>query len=464
MKTVAVIGGGPAGLRAALRAAELGARTIMVTSGELGGMAGTDGPVPVRALAHAARLMRDARQLGDYGVMVSEPVLDYSRLLSRVRDVVLDVQKHAIRRKDFEALGITVYENVRTTRFVGPNAIETQTGMRIEAESFIMCTGGVNRRLSVPGAEFTSSHSDVWKLTSVPESMLVVGSGATGAQVASLFNAFGTKMQLFEAGPRILSTEDASVSAEVATEFRRAGILVHEGFGTIESFEKTTIGVRMNFSKDGVRSSAEATLVVLAVGWVADAGGLGLDVVRVQLNERGFVAVDDYQQTSAATILAAGDVTGLQMLVPQALQQGYAAATNAISPATLKAGNEAGPVGSFTDPEYARVGLKEVEVSENEAIVATVRFDSITRSIIDGRKAGFCKLIVDRRTERLLGCHVVGERAVDITEIAAFAIASSMTLRELLRIPLAFPTYADILYRAAVKAADALKITHTPAS
>src|SRR5262249_37371317 len=159
-------------------------------------------------------------------------------------------------------------------RFTDPHTVETESGLRLRASKTIICTGGVSRRLSVPGAELTATHSDAWALEEVPPSMLVIGAGATGAQVASIFNAFGSSVQLFHSGPRIVSTEDEDVSAAVAAAFRESGIVVRENFGAIESFERTESGVRMRFSKDGVRDSAEAALAVVAVGWVADTAGL----------------------------------------------------------------------------------------------------------------------------------------------------------------------------------------------
>ena len=210
-------------------------------------MAANDGPVPVRTLAHAARLIRDARQLGQYGIAISEPVLDYPRLLARVREVVHDVRAHSTWREQIDTLGVSVYERAGVARFVDPHTIETATGLRLRAEKFILCTGGVSRRLDVPGFEFTNTHSDAWSLTSVPASILVIGGGATGAQVASVFNAFGSRVQLFHRGPRILPTEDEDISAAVASAFRSTGIDVRENFGEIESFEKTPSGVRMNY-------------------------------------------------------------------------------------------------------------------------------------------------------------------------------------------------------------------------
>src|SRR5262250_1805442 len=139
MIDVLVIGAGPAGVLAALRAADLGARTVLVTRAEFGGMAANDGPVPVRTLAHAARQLRDARQLGQYGIAVSEPVLEYPRLLVRVHEVVNDVRSYSSRRQELDALGVTVHEHAGAARFTDPHTIETEGGHRLQADTFIIC-------------------------------------------------------------------------------------------------------------------------------------------------------------------------------------------------------------------------------------------------------------------------------------------------------------------------------------
>jgi dihydrolipoamide dehydrogenase len=459
MLDVVVIGAGPAGVVAALRAADLGAKTALVTRDAFGGMAANDGPIPVRTLAHAARLIREARQLGLYGIAVSEPVLDYPRLLARVREVVDDVRAHSAFREQIDSLGVAVYEQAGAARFTDLHTVETESGLRLQAEKIIICTGGVSRRLSVPGVELTATHSDAWALMSVPASMLVIGAGATGAQVASIFNAFGSRVQLFHAGPRILPTEDEEVSAAVAAAFRESGIVVRENFGKIESFEKTSSGLRMIFAKDGARDSAEAALVVVAVGWVANTAGLNLEAAGIETDSRGFLRVDAYLRTSAPHIFAAGDITGRLLLVPEAIHDGFVAATNAVRGATTTIGNRVSPIGSFTDPEYAQVGLTEAKAREkHDVAVATVNFDSTTRTIIDGRIAGFCKLVVDRPTYKILGCHVVGERAVEISQVAAIAMATGMRVDELAHVPLSFPTYAGILGRVAAMATRQLNL------
>jgi dihydrolipoamide dehydrogenase len=148
------------------------------------------------------------------------------------------------------------------------------------------------------------------------------------------------------------------------------------------------------------------------------------------------------------------------LLVPQALQQGFVAGTNAVRDATLEVGEHVSPIGSFTNPEYAHVGLTEAKARERyEIVTAEIRFDTTTRTIIDGCKFGFCKLICDRKSAQILGCHVVGERAVEIVQVAAIAIAAKMRLDDLARIPLSFPTYAGILALAAASAARQLNLS-----
>jgi len=200
--------------------------------------------------------------------------------------------------------------------------------------------------------------------------------------------------------------------------------------------------------------------VVVAVGWVANTAALNLEAAGVETDHRGYVRVDAHLSTFAAHIFAAGDVTGHLLLVPQAIQEGFVAATNAVLGATTVLPPRPIPIGSFTDPEYAQVGLTEAGAREaHDVVTGIIRFDSTTRTIIDGRTNGFCKLIVDRATYNILGCHVVGERAVDIVQVATIAMAAGMRVDDLARVPLSFPTYAGILGRLAASVARRLNLT-----
>jgi pyruvate/2-oxoglutarate dehydrogenase complex dihydrolipoamide dehydrogenase (E3) component len=457
---VVVIGAGPAGVMAAAHAAELGARTVLVTQQSFGGMAANDGPVPVRTLAHTAHLMRNARQLGQYGVVINEPELDYQRLLERVSEVTRDVRERTTLRTVIESHGGAIRECTGPVRFEDAHTIVTETGLRLESEKFIICTGRVSKKLPIPGFEHTSTHSAAWSLTTVPKSMIVVGCGATGAQVASVFNTFGTRVELFEATPHILPAEDHDIAAAVAAAFQHDGIKVSENFGSIDSFEKTPAGVRMTFSKDGNRETAEATLAVVAVGWGADTDALKPGAAGIDLTQRGFLQVNEYLQTSAPHIFAAGDVTGRVMLASEAIRDGFIAATNAVHGAQIVVTDHLIPAGSFTDPEYASVGLTEQKARETHNVVTAVsQYSASVRAVIDGQSTGFCKLIVDLATAEIVGCHAVGEQATNVVQVASIALAAGMRrVDDLARAAVSFPTYAEILVATAVRAAKKLNL------
>jgi pyruvate/2-oxoglutarate dehydrogenase complex dihydrolipoamide dehydrogenase (E3) component len=164
-------------------------------------MAANDGPMPVRTLAQAARLMREARQLPRYGIAAGEPSLDYPRLLARVREVTAAAREQTLLRDDVERAGVRIYEQAGPARFADPHTVESDHAPRLRAERVIICTGGSSRPLPVLGFDLTATHSDAWNLSSVPPSLLVIGAGATGVQVASIFNAFGSRVHLVEIAP-----------------------------------------------------------------------------------------------------------------------------------------------------------------------------------------------------------------------------------------------------------------------
>lgn len=455
MFDVAILGAGPAGAMAAARCSELGARTALVSAGRIGGMAANDGPVPVRTLARTARLLRESRRMGRYGITVADPVLDYRRVLARVGEVAESVRTHSL-LEQVATRGAILYESVVTTRFLDAHHARTASGQIVTADRFIIATGGVSRKLPIPGFELTSTHSDAWSLTDVPESMVIVGAGATGIQLASVFNAFGSRIELFEAAPRILAAEDDHVAAAVRSAFRDNGIALHESFGSIESFEKTPRGVRMNVDRGGAKDSIEADLVVVAVGWTAATTDLNLAAAGVELGPRGFIAVDDHLQTSAPNIFAAGDVTGRVMLASEALRDGFVAADNAMRGPHTTVGHHTTLAGSFTDPEYASIGLTEQQARAQYAVDCTiVGFTDNIRAIIDGETFGFCKLVVRSDTYEVLGCHVVGNHAIDVVQVVSAALSAGMRrVDELARVSVSFPTYAQIVIQAAVRASS----------
>lgn len=427
-------------------------------------MAANDGPVPVRSLAHTARLLRDARQLGRYGIRGFYPELDYEHVLARVDHVVDEVRSSSFLLRQITAQGVGLYQNVGTAQFVDAHHVRTESGLTIAADKFIVCTGGTSKALPISGFELTGTHSDAWNLTKVPESMIVIGGGATGLQVASIFNAFGAWVTVFEAGPQILPSADHEVAAAVAQGFRQKGVDVWEDFGTIRSFSRTASGIRMEYIAAANRQSIEAELIISAVGWAADVTGLHLGRAGVDVTARGFIEVDEYLRTSNSDVFAAGDVTGRAMLASEAIRDGFIAADNAVAGPRSAVADHYAAEGSFTDPEYASVGLTEHAARETRADVHCTRLDyaQCTRPIIDGQTYGFCKLVLDAGTAEILGCHVVGDRAIEIVQVLSVALSSGLRrVDELARLAVSFPTYGEILIHAAVLASQELRLDGT---
>ncbi len=455
---VVVIGAGPAGTAAALRAGDLGAKTALITRGAFGGMAANEGPIPVRVLAHAARLAREARQLARYGISVEQPSLDYARLVERARDVVGEARRHSTLFEQITNAGVELFEHAGTAEFTDAHTIRSASAPTLRAGRVVICSGGVSRALGVPGAELMVTPADAFSLTAVPRSMIVIGAGATGAQVASIFGALGSSVTICQAGPRIIASEDSEVSDAVAAAFREDGIEIYQGFGAIERIDPGAKGVSVTLA-GAEHTSLEAELVVCAIGWRADTDAMELHRAGVQVNARGFIEVDDSLRSSATHVYAAGDVLGRSMLVPPAVRDGFIAGNNAAGAEPLSVTASVEPVGSFTDPEYAKVGLTQEQTrGKYDTVVSHASYAETTRPIIDGRTRGFCKLVIDRRTRQILGCHIVGERAVEVAQMAAIAMTAEMTVDAVARIPLSFPTYANVFGRAALRAVRKLGI------
>lgn len=455
---VIVIGGGPAGVTAALRARELGASVALVERGLPGGTCTNDGCLPTRVLAKAARLARDARQLADYGLGGEPPAVDFAALLAHAQEMVYRVHEKKQIVATLSESGVAGFFSVGPAAFADPHTLALADGRRIVGEKFVVCVGGHARRLAFPGAELTLTHSDVWRMHSLPRSVAIVGAAATGCQLASIFAAFGARVALLELAPRIAPGEDEAVSQALDRAFRARGIDVVTGLGGVERVEQQGAQVlRLVYSHDG-EEALDVEAVVLAVGWPGNLEGLGLEVAGVA-TERGYITVDDGFRTSAPHIFAAGDITGRMMLVQSAGYQARVAAENAVLGGGARHRHEIVPHGGFTDPEYASVGPTEAQARAAGACVsATVPFATVDRAVIDGRTEGFCKLLVSPDDHRVLGAHVVGEQAVEIVHVVAAGMASRMRVETLAELEIAYPTYTAALGLAAREIVRALGV------
>lgn len=464
MENVIVIGGGPAGVTAALRACELGAAVTLIEGGALGGVCTNDGCVPTRVLARAARLARNARQFADYGLTPVSPQVDFRRLLDKAQEVVYTVHEKKQLQSHLVAAGVQVYADSGPAHFVDPHTVELGDGTRLTADKFILCAGGRARKLPIPGAEHTLTHSDVWSMKALPPRVAIIGAAATGCQLASVFNTFGAAVHLLDLAPRILPGEDDAVSAQIAAAFAKRSLQVHAGIGGVKSIARADAGLTLTFVHDGAEQTLHVDAVIQAVGWPGNADRLNLAAAGVQ-SERSYVVVDDYLRTTAPHIFAAGDINGRMMLVQSAGHEARIAAENAVLGPTRAAGHQIVPHGGFTDPEYASVGLTEAAArAAHEVAVAEVAYADLDRAVIDGRTEGMCKLIADRTDGTLLGAHVVGEQALEIVHIVAAGMASGMTVTQLGALEIAYPTYTAILGLAARQVLAELGCDSTNAS
>ncbi|MDJ0756719.1 MAG: NAD(P)/FAD-dependent oxidoreductase [Ardenticatenaceae bacterium] len=443
---IIIIGGGPAGTTAALRARELGATVAVVEGGRMGGTCTNDGCAPTRVLAKAARLMRDAEQLEAYGLTPHAPQVNLEKLMERVQQTIDQLHEKKQIIKNLQEAGAEVFANVGPARFVDPHTVELGDGRRLVGKRFIICVGGHPRPLNFPGSEHALNHHDIWRMRELPSSIVIVGGAATGCQLATIFDTFGAKVTLLEIAPDILGAEDEAISKAIANGFEARGIEVVTGISGLEQIEKTAGGVRVHYGHNQQSHLVEAAAVILAVGWVGNIDALNLEAAGVEHDGR-YIRTDPTMQSSVPHIFAAGDINGRAMLVQSAAHEARTAAENAILRQQRPFGHQILPHGGFTDPEYGSVGLTEAQAraQEPDCVVAVANFADLDRAVIDGRTEGMCKLIVSRRSERLLGAHVVGEQALEIVEIAAACIAGSISITEIARLEIAYPTFTMIV-------------------
>jgi pyruvate/2-oxoglutarate dehydrogenase complex dihydrolipoamide dehydrogenase (E3) component len=413
-RSLLVVGGGPAGITAALQGCELGARVTLLEAGQVGGTSLNRGPAPVRTLARAARLARDWSSWATFGLDGPPPVPNLPVVVANSERVA----RYAHDKKDMAGHlrrhGIDLVEDLGPVGFVDSHTLAADGGRTWSADRIILAVGGHAGRLRIPGADLALTYEDIPSLVSLPRRVAVVGGADTGCQIASIFGGFGTDVTLFEAGPNLVPAADASVSAELIRAFRARDMNVH----------------------------TETLVEALSVDG---------DAIRVDL------------RTNVEHIFAAGDVNGRSMVVQTARMEGRIAATNAILGPARDASYDVVPSGSFTDPEYGRVGLTEAQAAQqHDVAVGIARYDDLLRPVADGRPDGFCKLIADRRTHAILGAHVLGEYSAETVQTVAACMAAGMTIEQVAELQLAFPTFTEAVCMAAQKICRGLGIGSFP--
>ena len=447
---VLVVGAGPAGVTAAMHARALGAEVTLVEAKRTGGTSINSGPAPVRTLARAARLMRDARTWDRFGLHGTQPELDLSAALvssGRVADYVRNQRQLG----DFiTANGIELIQETGAAVFQDLHSVQVADGRTFAGDVIIIAVGGHAGRPQMPGAELGLTYNDIGTLTEIPRSAAVIGGADTGAQIASILADFGTSVTIFEHGPRLAGQADHDVSAALGEAFTERGIELRLGTA-IEGLEPNAAGITAHYRSQGEPSELSVDAVFFAVGWPGNADSLNADGVGIT-TRRGYVEVGPDLRTNVPHVFAAGDVNGISMLVPSARHEGRIAAENAVLGTTRKFRHELVPTGSFTDPEYGGVGLTQAQAEEHyDCEVAMAYYADMVRPVADGHPRGFCKLIVERQHRIILGAHVIGEYAAEVIQTVAACMAGNMRIEQVADLHPAFPTFTEAVSIAAQK-------------
>ncbi|WP_027357196.1 dihydrolipoyl dehydrogenase [Desulfofundulus thermocisternus] len=445
---IIVIGGGPGGYVAAIRAAQLGARVALVEKEELGGTCLNRGCIPTKVLAAAADMLAGIKRAGEFGISTGAVEVDMAALMERKRQVVgrlVSGIQFLLKKNKVELVrGTAVLTSPRTVKVILSDGAEQE----LEAENIILATGSgpaLIKSLGYDGRQVITS-DEALNLTSVPERLLIVGGGVVGCEFASIMAALGSRVTLVEMMPSILPGADLEVSRYLQGIFKRQGITVRTGT-TIKAVRKEAGGVMAEL--DGGEEIA-ADLVLISVGRVLNTGGLGLAEAGVALGQRGEVLVNERMETSVPGIYAVGDITGKIQLAHVASAQGLVAVHN-IMGENREMDYRVVPSCIFTRPEVGMVGLTTEQARAQGYEVKTAKFPMMAsgKAQAMGETEGFVKMVADARTGFLLGVHIVGPHASDLVAEAAVALEMNMSAEQLARVIHAHPTLAETIMEAA---------------
>jgi dihydrolipoamide dehydrogenase len=444
---VVVIGGGPGGYVAALRAAQLGAKTAVVERDRVGGTCLVRGCIPTKALLQSAEVYTLAKAGGQFGVISDKIGVDWTAALERKTGVVDKLVKGV--EGLLKAGGVTLVRG--TASLAGKGAVDV-SGERLQAKDIVIATGSAVARIPLKGAELTIDSDQILELKEIPGRLAVIGGGVVGMEFAAMFAALGTKVTVLEMLPQVLPMVDADLVAVYTKHLAGLGGDVHTN-AKVEQVAKRNGGLQVRFSSGGEGGSVDADQVLLAVGRVPYTQGLEAEKAGVKL-ERGRVVVDEHLHTSADGIWAIGDVIGGIMLAHVASYEGVCAVENIVGHENRVPDYHAAPNCIYTDPEIAHVGLGEKEAKEKGIDVKVGRFPftASARALTLGQSEGFVKVVADAGSGRLLGAHIIGPRATDLIAEATLAVQNGLTLEQIDLTIHAHPTLPESLMEAALAA------------
>jgi dihydrolipoamide dehydrogenase len=453
---VAIIGSGPAGYTAAIRAGQLGLQTALIEKdGFLGGTCLHVGCIPTKALLFNAEIwdhLKDAKEFGIEGV--DSRMLNWTAIQERKSKIVT---KHA------KGLEFLMRKNkVETVKGYGKLTGAAQNGVltvevsgngksaAVKARHVILATGSEARML--PGLEPDSrvlSNIEILDLKEIPKSLVIVGAGAVGVEFASIFSSFGTEVTILEMLPRLVPVEDEDISKELARVYRKRGISFHTG-AKVEKVEKTKSGIGVAFTAEGKQQKIEAEKILIAVGRKPRTENIGLERTRIK-PDRGFITTDSWMETAEPGIYAIGDIVlGTPQLAHVGAMEGIVAVTKIAGKPAKPINPEHIPNATYCHPEISSVGLTEARAKEAgyNVKIGKFPFTANSRASILGQHEGFIKIVADAEYGEILGVHIIGPQATELIAEAVAAMQLEATVEELMWTIHAHPTLAEAMLDA----------------
>ncbi|HEX4345308.1 MAG TPA: dihydrolipoyl dehydrogenase [Solirubrobacteraceae bacterium] len=441
-----VIGSGPGGYVAAIRAAQLGMKTAVVEVDRIGGRCLNYACIPAKAVLRVADVLSEIRDAGDFGITVSEPVVDFAAVGVRRNRVVktLTGGVAGLMKKNgidvIEGHGVVTDEgNVK----VGGNF----DGTEYAAKTVILATGSVKKAL--PGTQFGGrviGTEEAWALETLPKTLAVVGAGASGTEIASAYARLGSDVTLYEGLERVLPTEDADISKVAERGFKKQGITVRTGV-FVENVVSGADGV--TFTVAGEPQQAE--WLVIAAGRAPDVENLGLEEAGITLADNGLIAVDGALRTSLAGVYAIGDLVAGPALAHKASDEGVIAVEDAAGLQTHPIAHVDIPRATFCSPNVASFGLTEQQARDAglDVVVGKLGFGAVGAGTVYGDRTGLVKIVGDRTYGELVGAHIVGTKATELIQELVNVRALEGGYAEVARIVHGHPTLSEAVMEAA---------------
>jgi pyruvate/2-oxoglutarate dehydrogenase complex dihydrolipoamide dehydrogenase (E3) component len=456
---VLIIGTGSAGFSAMEGALSVGASVCVIEKDRFGGECPNYACVPSKAVLQAAKMFRHANALKAYGSKASSVGYDFNAVWEYRKSVVETITgggEHGDRYiKILDQLGVE--RRMGEAKFVDANTVEVD-GKQLKGKAIIIATGTVDFIPPIPGVEDVPywGWKEAIQAKTQPKSLSIIGGGPVGCEIATYYASFGTRVTLLQAAPAVLNREDEEISVLAKTALERVGVKVMVG-AQIQKLVKRANMIQVETAEQGTITTER---LVIATGKRSNVAGLNLEDAGVRLDKRGALATNKQQRTNIDHIFGAGDVDGGMQFTHTAHHEGWVAGYNAGLKALnketkpAKSNDRVVPRATFINPEVASVGMTQVQVKEKfgAALVGRYRVAALGRAVTENARFGLIKVVAHPKTKKILGAHMIGERAGEVIHEAALAIHLNATLEQLTSMIHAFPTYSEGLKAAAAMA------------